>query len=260
MNATERAAEERRVKQKAGAMAGILFLGVTVLCYFLTAYTLMDPPAGDQYVAVGMADLGNSLTASGDTESDVPSETVNEAMQPQQATSASMQNASSQVVTQAQSAISNPSQQQAANPNQQGQQSGSQVSSSLSSRLSSLNSGGGGSQGSGQTGTGNEGLENGEPFTTGSDGNSDWGLQGGDMIGKPQLDEKPTKAGLIRMNIRVDKQGNVIGIPEYDPKGSSLADARSIDLARRAAKTARFTKSTTLPVRSGYIVIRFELK
>lgn len=260
MNRIQREAEERKVKQKAGALAAVLFLGVTVLCYFLTAYTLMDPPPGDQYVAVGMADLGNSLTATGDTESEVPSETVEESMQPEQATTTSSQNASSQVVTQSQSSISNPSQQQSNNPNQQGQQSGSQVSTSLSNRLSALNSGGGGSQGSGPTGNGNEGLENGEPFKTGSDGNSDWGLQGGDMIGKPQLDEKPTKAGLIRMNIRVDKQGNVIGTPEFDPKGSSLADARSIDLARRAAKTAKFTKSTTLPIRSGYIVIRFELK
>ncbi len=257
MTGAEKEAQDRRVRQKAGFLTGGIFLVVAVLCYLLTAYTLSDPPPGTQYVAIGMADIGNSLTATGDTESDFPSESVEEAVQPTEAASPSQQQAASQVVTQARSEVSANNQ---PNPNNgQGQQSGPRVSTSLNNRLGALRSGGGGSQGSGETGTGNEGIENGEPFRTGADGNAAWGLQGGDMIGYPQLDEKPTKAGYIRLKVRVNKAGQVTGV-DYDPLESSLADSRSIALAKRAALTARFSTSSTMPIRNGYIVIRFELK
>ena len=45
----------------------------------------------------------------------------------------------------------------------------------------------------------------------------------------------------------------------YDAKNSTFADSRYIGLAKTAALTATFTTST-LPERSGYIDIRFELE
>ena len=58
---------------------GLLFVGVLALCFFLTAFTIQDPPPGEQFVAVGFADLGSTEEAAGNVESETPSEVVQEA-------------------------------------------------------------------------------------------------------------------------------------------------------------------------------------
>jgi len=66
------------------------------------------------------------------------------------------------------------------------------------------------------------------------------------------------KPGLVRIqyNIRVDKKGNVIGIPEYDPKSSTLADAKYIDIGRRISKQSKFP-SDLEPVRTKIAMVYF---
>ena len=70
---------EKRNQRQAAALSGLLFVGVLALCFFLTAFTIQDPPPGEQFVAVGFADLGSTEEAGGDTESETPSEVVQEA-------------------------------------------------------------------------------------------------------------------------------------------------------------------------------------
>ena len=70
---------EKRNKRQAAVLSGLLFAAVLVLCFFLTAFTIQDPPPGEQFVAVGFADLGSTEEAGGVTESEAPSEVVQEA-------------------------------------------------------------------------------------------------------------------------------------------------------------------------------------
>ena len=74
-----RVSMEKRNQRQAAALSGLLFVGVLALCFFLTAFTIQDPPPGEQFVAVGFADLGSTEEAGGDTESETPSEVVQEA-------------------------------------------------------------------------------------------------------------------------------------------------------------------------------------
>ena len=132
-----------------------------------------------------------------------------------------------------------------------------------SNALSSLpSSGGGGSEGKSDEGVGNEGSEtgkiDGKGVVSGDDG--DWALEGGgSRIGKPILDEKPHKEGVIRVNIIVDKSGAVISAT-FDRLNSSFSESYHVDLAIRAAKTAKFTANAAKPARKGYLNIHFELE
>ena len=42
---------EKRNKRQAAVLSGLLFAAVLVLCFFLTAFTIQDPPPGEQFVA-----------------------------------------------------------------------------------------------------------------------------------------------------------------------------------------------------------------
>ena len=59
---------EKKNRILAGVMTGIVFSVVLMLCFFLVAFTIQDPPPGEQYVAVGFADMGSVDEAGGVTE------------------------------------------------------------------------------------------------------------------------------------------------------------------------------------------------
>ena len=56
---------EKKNRIRAGVMTGIVFSVVLLLCFFLVAFTIQDPPPGEQYVAVGFADMGSVDEAGG---------------------------------------------------------------------------------------------------------------------------------------------------------------------------------------------------
>jgi TonB family protein len=86
-------------------------------------------------------------------------------------------------------------------------------------------------------------------------------LRGGTMIGEPKLDEKPRQEGSVRINIVVDASGSVIqAVPDYQSALTTIRDSHHVQLAMRAAKTAKFDSDATKPRRSGYITIRFDLE
>ena len=253
---------EKRNQKTAAGVAALLFLGVLVACFFITAFTISNPPPGQQFVAVGFADLGDVEQASGDVDSEAPSEIVEDAAEEAVAESVPEEAAVAEtVVTQTESDVSVPAAEETVEDPQETEIPKPTISSSLSSRLSSLtSSGGGGSQGNAEEGVGNEGDELGKidrnGVINGDDGSY---LDGGNILGKPRLDEKPQIEGVIRVIIIVDKNGTVTSA-RYDPAFSTISDSDHIKLAERAAKTATFTPSPARPSRQGYVTIRFELE
>ena len=254
---------EKRNQRQAAALSGLLFGGVLALCFFLTAFTIQDPPPGEQFVAVGFADLGSTEEAGGDTESETPSEVVQEAEEEAVAASEPepvVEEAAEEVVTQESSEMAvnvkpDPDPEPEPDPVRQDRTAG------LWRKPDDPSAGGGGSQGSTQ-GTGNEGEEAGKIDGRGvvSGDFGDAMLNGGIMIGEPKLTERPKKQGTVRVNIVVDSSGKVIKTNTDFTEVTTLTDSFHIELAKRAAKTAQFTADPTNPRRTGYITITFDLE
>lgn len=261
---TRRKALEKKNQRQAAAVTALLFLLGVAGCFFITAFTISNPPPGEQFVAVGFASLGESERASGDAESEAPSEVVEEAVQPTESESISQESpAETPIITQSMSEVSVPTEPISADKKPEPEEPERTVTSALSNALSSLpSSGGGGSSGESDQGVGNEGAEtgkiDGKGVVSGDDG--DWALEGGgNRIGKPVLDEKPQQEGVIRVNIIVDKSGAVVSAT-FDRLNSTFAESYHVELAIRAAKTATFTANAAKPARKGYLNIHFELE
>ena len=63
---------EQSNRRKAVALTSVIFIAVLILCFFLTAFTMSIPSPGEQFVAVGFSDLGDTEQASGENESETP--------------------------------------------------------------------------------------------------------------------------------------------------------------------------------------------
>ena len=257
---------EKRNQRQAAALSGLLFVGVLVLCFFLTAFTVQDPPPGEQFVAVGFADLGTTEDAGGDTDTETPSEVVQEAVEEAVASSEPepvVQEAAEEVATQESSEVAvNVKPDPDPEPEPEPEPVREHRAAHLFQNLGNPSAGGGGSQGSTE-GTGNEGEEAGKIDGRGvvSGDFGDAMLNGGTMIGEPRLAEKPQEQGTVRVNIVVDAAGKVIqASPDYQSAVTTLTDSYHVNLAMRAAKTALFDSDPMKPRRSGYITIRFDLE
>lgn len=256
---------EKKDRRKAAVISGLIFSAIMVLCFFLTAFTIQDPPPGDQFVAVGMADFGQDLSAGGDNESEVPSEEVQEVVEEEAAQSEQVQTTQTEeIVTQDQSEASVPTSTttettQEPEPAEEEQQ----VSSGLSSILDKINdsSGGGGSEGQNE-GTGNEGDPGGQIDGTGvvqGDGIG-WSLAGRGMLGEPKLNETPTEEGIVVLNIYVNRKGEVIRTSR-NIAASTATSSRLFELAEKAALTARFSVDNNAGAeQKGSMTFRFKLK
>ena len=261
-----RVSQEKRNQRQAAALSGFLFVGVLVLCFFLTAFTIQDPPPGEQFVAVGFADLGSTDEAGGDTDSETPSEVVQEAEEEEVAASEpvpEVQEAAEEVATQELSEVAvNVKPDPDPEPELDPEPVREDRTAHLFRNPGDPSAGGGGSQGSTQ-GKGNEGEEAGKIDGRGvvSGDFGDAMLNGGTIIGEPKLTERPQEQGTVRVNIVVDGSGKVIqASPNYQSAVTTLTDSYHVNLAMRAAKTAQFTADPTKPRRTGYITIRFDLE
>ena len=244
-------------KRKAGVLTAFIFACILLLCFFLTAFTIQDPPPGEQFVAVGFADLGDVDDAGGETETEIPSEVVEEVVEETEIEESVVEPiVIEEIVTEESSEMSVPIAEEVEEvPKEE------PVRTSAGANLISVfaSSGGGGSEGDSE-GVGNQGAEDGKiegsGVVTGDFGSAS--LNGGSLVNPPRLTEKPKRDGVVRMKIIVDSSGKVV-TTEYDAKNSTFADSEHIKLAKRASLTATFTSSTS-PRRSGYIDIRFELE
>ena len=74
----------RKHERKAALLTFLCSSGMVVLCFLITAFTIQDPPPGEQYVAVDFAEIGEVEDAGGVTETEVPSEVVEEVVEEQE--------------------------------------------------------------------------------------------------------------------------------------------------------------------------------
>lgn len=260
----------KKHKAKAATITAVLFAAVLLLCFFLTAFTIQDPPPGDQFVAVEFADIGNVEQASGQTESEVPSEVVEEVIdepveaQPVETVETPVVE---EIVTQENSDVVIPADEEVEEVDDQPSEEEirRQEQQERINSLFSNSDSGGGSQGSQDVGAGNEGAEDGKIEGTGVvTKNFGSGLKGGKIKTYPTITGKPKSDGSIRVKIFVDSQGNVTDAEvDYSHKETTLSDGHSIALALKSAKTAKFEYHT--PIQSfqkspGYITFYFKLE
>lgn len=252
----------RKDRRTAKVISGIIFGIIVLLCFFLTAFTITDPPPGEQFVAIGMADFGDVIKAGGDNESEVPSEEVQEVVDRETSKPTPTESAPQEVTTQESSDISVPSSPSPKPTPKPDPKPDPKPSNALSQALQQIGqSGGGGSQGDTE-GTGNQGDKEGQIDGMGvvqGDGVG-YELGGRGMPGRPKLSESPREEGIVVLNIFVDRNGNVLRTSR-DYQRSNTTSNYLFQLAEKAAKTAKFSVKNDAPAEQrGSLTFRFELK
>ena len=253
----------RKHERKAALLTFLCSSGVAVLCFFITACTIQDPPPGEQYVAVDFAEIGEVEDAGAVTETEIPSEVVEEVVEAQEALE-SIQEAvqAEQVVAQEDSEIAIEEvveelvEQEPPVEEPERESGGANLVSQFAA------SGGGGSQGDSED-VGNQGAEDGRIEGTGVVTGDFFEASLGDgakMVEGPVLDETPSKEGNVRVRIIVDSKGNVIDAkPDAADQFTNTRYSELYELARKAAKSTKWAESS-IPRRKGYINFRFELE
>lgn len=262
---TSREELEKRDKRTGLIVTAAVHVVLLALLYFLAAYTISIPPPGDLYVEMAMADYGFDDRGSGEFETEVPSENREEVVDEQ--TSQSTQNVQTTqappVVTQQTSTVSTPSNTNPKPTDKPVEDPDPQISNELSNVLNQINqSGGGGSEGQSQ-GPGNEGNPDGNIEGKGVVGGKDgigWELSGRGMVGEPRLSEKPKEEGRIVLDVYVDRDGKVVRA-EYNPGLSNSGSSYLVELAKKAALTARFNAKSNAPgQQKGQMTFNFKLR
>jgi len=250
----------KKHRRRASALTLVFFSVVVALCVFLTAFVIQDPPPGEQFIAVGIADLGSTDNAEGETETEVPSEVIEDVVEEEAAEQVvSEPVVAEQVVTQETSELVVP--EEVEEDREEVVEETPRVSAGANLITNNASSGGGGSQGESE-GVGNQGDEDGQidgaGVVFGKFGSAS--LNGGSMISPPRLSEKPLESGTVRINIIVDASGNVKSAT-FDAINSSIADTKLTELAIKAAKTTLFSSAdASTPNRLGFITFKFELE
>ena len=261
---TAREQSEKNDRIAAGFISGGTFLIILLLCFFLTAFTTMDPPPGETFVAVGMADFGSTSNAGGETESEVPSEKPEEVLEESAASTTTNQSSETQeIVTQTSSDVNVNTSKNPSNTTEPKPDPEPEVSGKLGNILDKINdtSGGGGSDGE-NDGEGNEGAQNGNIEGKGivQGEGIGWALSGRGMIGKPTLSERPSEKGKVVLDIYVDRNGQVISTARNYPLSTTTSNYL-FALAEKAAKKATFTvRQDAPPKQKGSMTFNFELK
>ena len=254
---------ERKERRRAAVLSMVTYVAIVAACFFFVAFQEVTPPPGEQFVAVGMADFGNVDEAGGDRETEVPSEQVEEVVEQEVSESTAEEVAPVETIeTQDVSEVDVPTQEEPVETVTEVEDPDPVISDDLSNALNQMfsNSGGGGYEGQ-QQGTGNSGAQDGQIEGTGvvSGEFGDSFLEGGTMVGEPNLDRKPNEEGVVRMKIYVDKSGTVTDA-RFDATNSTTSSSRLVALAKEAALTAKFSSHPTKPTRIGWIQFNFELQ
>jgi outer membrane biosynthesis protein TonB len=121
------------------------------------------------------------------------------------------------------------------------------------------------STGEGNTGKpGDRGQINGDPNASGYNGSglgggkSDFRLNGRSLLSRPSLTYDGDESGYVAINIKVDRQGNVIEA-SYAQKGSTLNNSSYIERAKAAARALKYSVNPTAP-EVQFAPIRFYFK
>lgn len=259
----QRLLTEKQDKRKAWGIALGIHIALFALLYFVAAYVITIPPPGDMSVELSMADYGFDVSAGGDTESETPSETIQEVEDNQTSqTSKPVETTDNRPIeTQDNSSVSTNT--GSGKKDNKEKEKEKEVSNELSNILNQINqSGGGGSDGS-EKGPGNQGNPDGKiegkGVFGGKDGNG-WELSGRNMIGEPKLSEKPTEEGKVVLRIYVDKNGKVTKVVPLVEEGNTTS-SYLFKLAEKAALTAKFNVAPDAPAsQSGKLTFNFKLR
>ena len=243
-------------------------LAIHVLIALLLMLTLKDcgsgGGAGDGYMALNIASLGDYDQGSGESN-----DAASQAAASPQPTPVEEQS----VETQEESVVSAPKNDKpVVKPNQTKPTENKPVekpaekpNSTTTSAIGALG-GEGKESGKGETeGGGKEGNPNGQVdgkgIFGGSGGSGEWNLTGRTMPSPPRLDEKPKNEATIKVSIQVDRNGNVTSASIADYTGSTVGRADLEALAIKAAKSAKFSANPNgPPSQRGTITISFKLK
>lgn len=122
------------------------------------------------------------------------------------------------------------------------------------------------SQGEGNTGRpGDRGVIGGSPnggAYTGTPGAgrgaSDFRLNGRNLVGRPSVEWDGNETGYVAINIKVDRNGNVVSAT-HSLKGSNISNAAAIRIAREAAMRIKYNASQEAPEEQ-FGTIRFYFK
>ncbi len=109
---------------------------------------------------------------------------------------------------------------------------------------------------------GSAGKEDGSPSGKGvfGTGGNSWSLSGRNYLGGAIVTEKPKEDGIIVIEIVVGTNGRVIDA-RYKPRGSTSTSMHLINLAKKAAKAAKFNVDPSSSVQQkGTLTFNFQLK
>jgi len=259
----------KKDRKKSALAAFLIFLFIVVATIVFTAYSIPNPPPGDTFVEVGMADFGDTYNAGGDTESENPSESPQEEVQEEASESASAEAADTQeIVTQESSDAvvesgSSATPTTATNPKPTPDpKPDPKPTSELTGALGALGqSGGGPSEGEGE-GVGNEGINDGAIDGKGvvEGGDIGWALSGRGMVGKPIITDNVTDEGLVVMDIFVNRDGEVTRASPNIIK-STTSNSYLFEISKKAALKATFSVKPNAPAeQKGQMTFRYKLK
>lgn len=255
----------KKHKAKAITITVLSHAGVLLLCIFLIAFTIENPPPGEQFVAVEFADLGNVSQATGDVESEVPSEEVQEVVEEAESAEVVEEVVETEPLeTQEISDIVVPEEveEEVIEEVDEVVEEETVRTTQAAEMIANNSDSGGGSSGTQEAGSENEGVEDGKIEGDGVVA-TDYGsasLGGDAMLVKPSLNADPERAGMVYVEITVNSEGKVIRAT-FDPVKSDVGSGATHlkELAEKAARSTVWEKSAK-PRRSGYMTFNFKLE
>lgn len=252
---------------RAAMVIAVFFHAAVLLLFFLFLnFTVPDPPIGTAEVSLSLADFGMDDVGQGDVETETPSPKVEEVVDNEVSENTQEETTSAEeVITQEASVVTKPSgasTKPTPKPDPKPDPKPT-VSNALSNALGNINSSGGGG-GDGNDGqTGNVGNPNGH-----IDGKGVFSGNGfdGEMIGRslvrgPNTSEKPLEEGTVVVKVYIDRQGNVTKtmIDQKHPQHNTTSQ-HLWNLAKKQAKTAKFSAKSSVANQQGIIIFRYKLK
>ncbi len=246
-------------------IAVLFHVAVLLLFFLFLSFKIPDPPMGTAEVSLSLADFGMDNTGQGTTETETPSPQVEEVVDNEVSEQTQEETTTTEeVVTQEEAPVTKPS--GAATkptPKPPKEDPKPTVSNALSNALGNINSSGGGG-GDGKDGKpGNVGNPDGHIEGKGvfSGNGFDGEMKGRSLVRGPNTSEKPKFEGVVVVKVYIDREGNVTKTiidqkhPLHNTTNQSLWN-----LAKKQAKTAKFSAKANVANQQGIIIFRYKLK
>ena len=254
-------------KRTAITIAILLHVALFILFLFI-GLTQPDPLPEEFEIPIAIADFGDSDVGSGDTETEHPSD--QQTQEEDAAASTSTESAPEEITTQDAPSeasvpqITNPDPPKDPKPETPKEKPKPTVSTGLKGALAAWKTAGGGTSGDGDSNTpGNQGLNTGKKDGAGTlqgTGYSLSGFGGRGFAREPKVTGDPKENGKVVLNVCTDREGNVTKA-DYNMNSSTTNSSRLINMAKKAAKGAKFKANPTATFEQcGKLTFNFKLK